>query len=334
MATGMMSGSVADAGTWADAGTRGVSPSRMRDEHRDPVDRALNTTLLAEPIFARVAVTEIGALRMVEREASPRRSDRTPALIAHDGDDHIGIQLALGGASTGNAAGRHVASDPGTILILDFAQPFSVIDREPRHVIDVAIPRSMLASHVADLDVLHGDVIRPPKSDLIAATIRVLLGQAARPSEKAALTLTKIFIDLVLFTLDREPAAGTIPAPNRHATLIDQATKMIDARLGSDDLTPNRLVAQLKVSRSDLYAAFEPFGGVARFIWRRRLEASLSALTNDDDQRRISEIAFAYGFSSEAHFSRAFRRMFGRTASAVRKTALSANAVNHQSDNG
>ena len=65
------------------------------------------------------------------------------------------------------------------------------------------------------------------------------------------------------------------------------------------------------LSRSTLYATCEPVGGVAALIQRRRLERIHAHLTDPGERRRISEIAFQYGFVSKAHFSRAFRNAFG-----------------------
>ena len=59
---------------------------------------------------------------------------------------------------------------------------------------------------------------------------------------------------------------------------------------------------------------------MVRYIWRRRLEAARDALLDASEKRRIGEIAFHFGFSSEAHFARAFRSAFGKTASETRRT--------------
>ena len=49
-----------------------------------------------------------------------------------------------------------------------------------------------------------------------------------------------------------------------------------------------------------------------------RLDGCRGDLARQSD-RTISEIAFAWGFSSSAHFSRAFRKRFGVTPTAFRR---------------
>jgi AraC-like DNA-binding protein len=47
------------------------------------------------------------------------------------------------------------------------------------------------------------------------------------------------------------------------------------------------------------------------YIWRRRLETVHVLLSDPAEARSLAELALAFGFSSHAHFSTAFRRRFG-----------------------
>lgn len=204
-------------------------------------------------------------------------------------------------------------------MVLDFGQPFSMIDQDERTIINVAIPRVLLARHIDDLRAVHGLVLDVEASAILAAHLIALTPRLTRIPVHAAPVLGDIIIQLFLIALGYDPVATpTLPA-DRRAALIGRATQIVDGRLGSDDLTPEWLMAKLNVSRSELYQALDDFGGVARFIWRRRIEAAKTALADRHDLRRIGAIAFAFGFSSEAHFARAFRLAFGKTASEFRR---------------
>ena len=64
---------------------------------------------------------------------------------------------------------------------------------------------------------------------------------------------------------------------------------------------------------------------MAHYIQEQRVTRACAELCNPaHDHRRIYEIAFALGFSSEAHFSRVFRSTFGLSPSDVRAHALAA----------
>jgi AraC-like DNA-binding protein len=113
----------------------------------------------------------------------------------------------------------------------------------------------------------------------------------------------------------------------RARTAIDQTMRQriqrhIAAHLDSPALQAEALCAQFRISRSQLYRLFEPLGGVAHYIQEQRVTRACAELCNPaHDHRRIYEIAFALGFSSEAHFSRVFRATFGLSPSDVRARA-------------
>src|SRR5581483_5417153 len=86
----------------------------------------------------------------------------------------------------------------------------------------------------------------------------------------------------------------------------------IDKHLTDEGLTPELLVRVFRMSRATLYRLFVEDGGVAGYILGRRLDRCRALLAADLARgRTLAEIAFDHGFTSEAHFSHAFRRRFG-----------------------
>ena len=55
----------------------------------------------------------------------------------------------------------------------------------------------------------------------------------------------------------------------------------------------------------------------AEYVRSIRLEAAMQLLQTED--LNISQIAYETGFSSPTHFSRAFKKMYGKTPSEVSK---------------
>lgn len=151
-----------------------------------------------------------------------------------------------------------------------------------------------LRGHVERLYAMAGDLLDDRQIQAAARSIRELL---------AAITVT--------FAAQRSRGA------RREEALLERILKHIDARLGEDIDIP-RLCEALACSRSALYRAVAPQGGLVRIVMQRRLLAVHDVLSRSDDQRSIAQIALAYGFSSASQFSRCFRRTFGLTAGGVR----------------
>jgi AraC-like DNA-binding protein len=120
---------------------------------------------------------------------------------------------------------------------------------------------------------------------------------------------------------------STAQTTERARDAIDQTMRQriqrhIAAHLDSPALHVEALCAEFRISRSQLYRLFESLGGVAHHIQMQRLTRACAELCNPaHDHRRIYEIAFALGFSSEAHFSRVFRATFGLSPSDARGRA-------------
>jgi AraC-like DNA-binding protein len=102
---------------------------------------------------------------------------------------------------------------------------------------------------------------------------------------------------------------------------LEQARRFIDANLSREGLEIEAVVAATNVSRPTLYRIFKPYGGLARYMWSRRLEAARIALMNPKDWRSIVSIAEAAGFSDAGHFTRAFKAEFGLRPSDLRPLA-------------
>ena len=100
--------------------------------------------------------------------------------------------------------------------------------------------------------------------------------------------------------------------------LLRRARRYVRANCCDPELSPEKVAAQIGASRTALYRAFQPKERISEYIRLSRLDAARAALVDPGDPRRISEIAYAHGFHSEAQFSRAIRAGFGVTPSELR----------------
>ncbi|MEG6654285.1 helix-turn-helix domain-containing protein, partial [Pseudomonas aeruginosa] len=91
-------------------------------------------------------------------------------------------------------------------------------------------------------------------------------------------------------------------------------------------LSPDMLAGRLRISVRQLYRLFEEQGdSVCRYILRQRLSRSAADLGNPRLRgESITSIAFKWGFSDSAHFSRAFKKQFEVSPKDYRAGALPA----------
>lgn len=134
--------------------------------------------------------------------------------------------------------------------------------------------------------------------------------------------LTLALIGLFSRPMPQRSAAGGL---SRHQERF--VRELIEAELGQP-LHVERMAGAVGLSPFQFSRRFKLTFGVSphRYVLRRRIEAAHLALRLRPDMP-IADVAFAHGFSSQAHFTEAFRRHLGvtpaqaRTATACRSAA-------------
>jgi signal transduction histidine kinase/ligand-binding sensor domain-containing protein/DNA-binding response OmpR family regulator len=110
--------------------------------------------------------------------------------------------------------------------------------------------------------------------------------------------------------IDAEPAAHRF---------IEQVRSAIEAHLGDDDFTVERLAAEVAQSRGNLHRKLRELLGESPSDLIRRMRLERAAELLEAGAGSVGEIAYAVGFKSVAHFSNAFNQMHGARPSAWRE---------------
>ena len=97
------------------------------------------------------------------------------------------------------------------------------------------------------------------------------------------------------------------------AELLWRVEQFIETHLAEPTLGPTEIANAIGISVRHLHRLFLPKEStVAEYIRERRLERCQAQLCDPRfSDRNITEIAFFWGFSDSAHFSRCFKRRFG-----------------------
>ncbi|OWJ68745.1 helix-turn-helix domain-containing protein [Inquilinus limosus] len=101
--------------------------------------------------------------------------------------------------------------------------------------------------------------------------------------------------------------------------LVQRVKRYVEDHLHDSSLSADQIGRHFGMSRRQVYRLFEPFGGVDRFIKRRRLAHAHARLADLSEVLRIKEIGYEAGFSSAAEFSRSFRQIYGYSPREVRE---------------
>jgi AraC-like DNA-binding protein len=241
---------------------------------------------------------------------------RDIARARRDGVDHLLVSVELTeGFKCETPRGQELVS-PHRVTVFDVARPSMKVASAGR-TICMAVSRDLMDEVLPGID-LHGLTLGPSGA-LMAEHLRSLSAFLPQTPAKAAPHLARATVHMlaacVLPSAERLEAAR----PALSEALLQRAKRYIRANCQDPGLTPETVAAEIGASRTSLYRAFQSEGGVSEFIRATRLDAARAALVDPADRRRIGEIAFAYGFGSEAHFSRAIRNAFGVSPGELRR---------------
>ncbi len=258
----------------------------------------------------------LGPFLLIETRASAQRLARAPRAIRTDQIDHYVIRLQRQGRWSGDADGRESIAQPGSVMTLDLARPSDAIGTGIENI-NLLVPRESLDTMIPPID-MHGLFLHGAMAELLRNHLETLVAALPYMPPDSAPDVARATCSLVAACLAPSRAAAVRARVPLALARLAEIRRYIDRHLESPELSPEALCKALGLSRSTLYATCEPVGGVAALIQRRRLERIHSILADPNERRRISEIAYQYGFVSKAHFSRAFRNAFGYSPREVR----------------
>lgn len=273
---------------------------------------------------AKIQTWDLGGAMLLTQHAA--RDDvqfqRTRKRIATSGVDQYLVHCLLGGSLTSEFADGQQAVPLNSVAVRDMSVENIGFARNAP-MLTLSIPRLALDKRLPEGSRLHGACFaeNDPIGALVASHVRTLAAVLTEMSIEQSKVAAEATLDLLAACLlPKARLDATRDDPRLAPMLRAQALAHVERHLLDPDLGADALCKALKVSRTTLYELFNESGGVARHVRGKRLDEAMCRLVSPRHAReRVSEIAYATGFSSEKTFSRAFKERFGCTPSEARE---------------
>ncbi len=268
----------------------------------------------AIPAIPKLVSVDLGACRLSEIKAHSHLVVADHLSRRSFDPDAIKILMQLSGRSRFEQQSVTVELGPHNAIIYDPVRTYTLQNLSDVDQLILQVPRSTFGDDT--LARLTAPVPMPGEDDsmtrIVSGLMQMAIGEAARLDEAGCRRVGESLIQLVNGLIRGKAATPEFRRAPLEA-LRERIVAYVDANLAQSDLSAEDIARQMGCSRRYLHRAFEGEGTtLERFIWDRRLERSKDALTAPGNGVvSISEIAFACGFNSSAHFSRAFRSRYG-----------------------
>jgi AraC family transcriptional activator of tynA and feaB len=272
-----------------------------------------------------------GELALIDCAFSPCVARRGPDMVDGGtngaGRDLLGIQVMKRGVEVARDRRRgRVTIRPGQVVLWDSRRTVEVEALQPVRKRVLVLPREAVESfcpRLAEQTVLP-QIERTPAGRLLVRYINSLAlelpsldgaGQAAAAG--ATIELLRAAVEPVLPD-SRDAMRAAMREDIRHHVRM---------HLQDPGLGPASIAQAYSISIRALHGLFEEVDeSVAGLVRSERLTRCMQDLRQPSGGS-VTDIAFRWGFSDSAHFSRVFKRAFGVTPSAVRREA----AEHHES---
>lgn len=295
--------------------SQAVGPARQYGWWRD----AVNATHLAwdmparrEAAFqGRIRRQRVGAAEVIDCLCDGCDGRRGAAEIARSEAAWYGVLHVLGGRERLTFGDDEIELEAGSFVVWDSTRAIRFATPDTLRKVTLILPQAM-APGLRHLVGRRIEARRGPGA-LFAGHLRALSRQASGLDARGQAAVLRPTLDLL------ELAVEPLPAGAGHArAIMARATAHILKHLADPALRPEDVAAAVGLSLRQLHRIFaDGDWTIERWIWHQRLQRCAQDLRRDP-KARIGEIAFRWGFSDAAHFSRAFRQGFGQSPKAWR----------------
>ncbi|HHJ1298164.1 TPA: transcriptional regulator FeaR [Pseudomonas sp. H2] len=252
-----------------------------------------------------------------------RRLGDNPTL---DDDQHCFLVSQRMGHSTVAQGGMSVSLAPGELLLMDSVGRCEITPNGLIEHVSLALSREQVRKHVQGAWAMFGKI---SSTNACGRMLHVLMDQLCKDDHVSGDgaqgdALQTAFIALLEPGFERNGDGACNLGPLSGGNLRSYVQQVIDESLSQPGLTPANLAGRLNISVRHLYRLFEEEGdSVCRYIQRARLKRSADDLANPFFKREsITSIAYKWGFTDSAHFSRSFKKQFEQSPKDFRAQAM------------
>lgn len=262
---------------------------------------------------------EIGPVSVSRLQTEAMQYERRPRHISGASDEEYLITIPRRSPVEFRQLGRDVRCDPGGFLLERGDEPYKFSYGATNDLCVLKVSKPVLCEKLRHPDRFCAKVFDGSTGvgGLFTMFAQQIYSQAPADG-KSAQVLGRQLIELLALSLDAQCDADDGVRSSVRAAHLARAEEMIRANLSNPSLSPDLVADACGISKRYLHELFSGANStVSQYMREQRLIAARDMLEMPN-AAPMAEIAYRFGFSDQAQFSRLFKAMFGQTPSGYR----------------
>ncbi|MDR6392528.1 helix-turn-helix domain-containing protein [Paraburkholderia phenoliruptrix] len=250
--------------------------------------------------------------------------ERSPAMVRQWPKESLFACQIVSGRAYFIQRDRCLLADAGDVVVYDTRVPYVFGFLTPMRQLLIDLPVTTFDDRIdAELAALPLRIVPTPGvGAMLGSTLRASVERFMKdPGEHDPARFTEHMRMLVSELINTELKGVSVSRTSLSYLLT--ARQYIAAHLREPDLGPQAIADAVGLSLRHLSRLFSADGeSITQYIWSERLSHAYRELTDARLRKTsVGEIAFRWGFSSQAHFSRAIRERYGASPVSLRDAA-------------
>ncbi len=277
-----------------------------------------------------------GLVSLVDMKASSHRSYRLRENIQKDDKKEWLVLFQDEGICGVEQDGHYLTAKKGDILICDTTRPYTVnLSEHFSHQI-LVVPYALLGP-VSKLSREIGSSVFSTDQGagyLLKTLFYDLLNQDNASELVSSLPICESLVSLLYATIHNGNMSDQL-LPNQLGKYhLSRIRAFVLEHLTEDDLNIEQISRAVNLSARHIHFLFrERSMGVMEWVWHERVKLARHMLISSEYIRRsISEVAFACGFKTLAHFSRLFKKYYDMSPKEFKEEWFKAQEKNQKND--
>jgi AraC-like DNA-binding protein len=297
--------------TWQDAVSETIFP--VEASYRQP-----------ESFNAVLRNWDLGTATLTWMRSDEIRYIRGTQHVQSDNEDNIIVSFSSASDIFFAQDGIELTCPKKQFFIEKGRTPSDFLQATPNEVWCLKIPLASVKRYIRSLDPFFGRLFDGDcgVGGLLFDMVRHVPLRFGSSEQASAEGVGNTFIELFVLALQSDDHAANSAQTSVQRAHLGRVERFVKQNIGNPSLSLDMIARACNISVRYLHTLFQGSGiSVAQWIRDTRLEACRAQLAETHRKESISEIAYRWGFSDQAQFSRHFKARYGMTPREVRAAA-------------